>query len=141
MLSAKVSKFSITFILCVSSDSALNSASRVLRDHRQPKLESELMFCGGSFGVLVCCLYLMDEMLIHFSLVFDRWTTTPMPLSEPTDGTVVTGCTALAFPPCSGMCCTTLATREIPRTMVTHTVSSGMDATRSTWTSRLTPPS
>jgi hypothetical protein len=30
MLSGKVSKFSITFILCISPDSAPNSASKVL---------------------------------------------------------------------------------------------------------------
>jgi hypothetical protein len=37
----------------------------------------------------------MDEMLIRFSLVFDRWMTTPMSPLEPTDGSVVTGCTTL----------------------------------------------
>jgi hypothetical protein len=36
----KVSKFSITFILCVSPDSAPYSVSRVLRDHHQSKSES-----------------------------------------------------------------------------------------------------
>jgi hypothetical protein len=81
----------------------------------------------------------MDEMLIHFSLVFDRWTTTPMPPLESTDDSVVMGCTALVFPPCSGTCCTTLATQGLPRTMVTRTVSLGVDAVRSTWASWLTP--
>jgi hypothetical protein len=33
----------------------------------------------------------MDEMLIRFSLIFDRWMTTPTPPLEPTDGSVVTG--------------------------------------------------
>jgi hypothetical protein len=33
--------------------------------------------CGGLFGILVYCLCLMDEMLIRFSLVFDRCMTTP----------------------------------------------------------------
>jgi hypothetical protein len=42
---------------------------------------------------LVCCLYSMDEMLIHFSFVFDRWTTTLTPPSELTDGFVAMGCT------------------------------------------------
>jgi hypothetical protein len=36
----KVSKFSITFILCIFPDSALNSVSRVLRDCHQSKSES-----------------------------------------------------------------------------------------------------
>jgi hypothetical protein len=71
MLSGKVSKFSITYILCTFPDSTLLSVSRVLRGHHQSKTESELTFCcGGLFGVLVCCLYSMDEMLIQFSLVF-----------------------------------------------------------------------
>jgi hypothetical protein len=73
MLSGKVSKFSITFILYIFPDSAPYSFSRVLRDCRQSKSESELTFCrGGLFGVLVCCLCLMDEMLIRFSRIFDR---------------------------------------------------------------------
>jgi hypothetical protein len=63
---------SITFILCISPDSAPISVSRVLRDCRRLESESELTFCRGSlFGVLVCCLCSMDEMLIYFSLVFD----------------------------------------------------------------------
>jgi hypothetical protein len=71
--------------------------SSVLQDCSQSKTESELTFCCrcGLFGVLICCLYSMDEMLIHFSLVFDRWTTTPMPPSEPTNGSVVMGCTTI----------------------------------------------
>jgi hypothetical protein len=52
------------------------------------------MFCrGGLFGVLVCCLWSMDEILIHFSFIFDRWMTTLTPLSELMNGTVVMGCT------------------------------------------------
>jgi hypothetical protein len=39
----------------------------------------------------------MDEMLICFFLVFDRWMTTPTPTSGPMDGSVVTGCTVPAF--------------------------------------------
>jgi hypothetical protein len=114
LLSRKVSKFSITFIWCMLPDSAPFSANRVLRDFHQSKTEPELTFCchRDLFGVLVCCLCSMDEMLIRFSLVFDRWTTTHMPPSEPTDGSVVTGCTAPIFPPCSGTCCTVLATRD-----------------------------
>jgi hypothetical protein len=122
------------------TDSTPFSVSRVLRDRHQSKTESELMFCcGGLFGVLVCCLCSMDEMLIRFSLIFDRWATTPMPPSEPTDGSVVTGCTALIFPPCFGMCCTILATQGFPCTMVARTVSLGLGAARSMWTFRLTP--
>jgi hypothetical protein len=85
------------------------------------------MFCchRGLFGVLVCYLCSMDEMLIHFSLVFHRWMTTPTPPTEPTDGSIVTGCTTPVFPPCSGMWCTTLATYGFPRTMATRTVSLG----------------
>jgi hypothetical protein len=49
------------------------------------------------------------------------------------------GCTALIFPPCSEMCCTVLATWGLPRTVVTRTISSGLDAARSMWTSWLTP--
>jgi hypothetical protein len=132
MLSEKASKFSTTFILFTFPDSTPYSVSRVLRDHRQSKSESELTFCcGGLFRVLVCCLYLMDEMLIRFSLVFDRWTTTPMPPSEPMDGSIAMGCTAPTFPPCSRMCCTTLATRGLPRTVVARTISSGVDTARS----------
>jgi hypothetical protein len=39
MLSGKVSKFSITFISCISPDSAPNSVSRVLQDRHQSKPE------------------------------------------------------------------------------------------------------
>jgi hypothetical protein len=67
----------------------------------------------------------MDEMLILFSLVFDRWTTTPTPPMEPTDDSVVTGYTAPGFPPCSETCCTVLATWGCPRIAAAHTVSSG----------------
>jgi hypothetical protein len=67
----------------------------------------------------------MDEMLIHFSLVFDRWMTTPTLSLEPMDGYVVTDCTAPGFPPCSGTCCTILATQGFPRTIVTRTISLG----------------
>jgi hypothetical protein len=121
-------------------DSAPFSVSRVLRDRRQSKSKFELIFCcGGLFGVLVCCLCSMDEILIHFSLVFDRWTTTLTPPLEPTDGSIATGCTAPVFPPCSGTCYIALATRVLPCTVVIHTVSLGLDAARSMWTSRLTP--
>jgi hypothetical protein len=89
---------------------------------------------------LVCCLCSMDEILTRLSLVFDRWTTTPTPPTEPTDGFIAMGCTVLAFLPCSGTCCTTLATRGSLRTVATHTVSLGVDTVRSTWTSWLTPP-
>jgi hypothetical protein len=77
----------------------------------------------------------MDEMLNHFSLIFERLMTTPMPPSEPMDGFVATGFTASAFPLCFGMCYTTLATWGLPRTIVTHTVSSSVDAARSMWAS------
>jgi hypothetical protein len=40
MLSGKVSKFSITFTLYISPDSALCSVSKVLRDHRRTESES-----------------------------------------------------------------------------------------------------
>jgi hypothetical protein len=141
VLYGKVSKFSITFILCICPDSAPCSISRVLRDHRQlKKSESELICCHrGLFGVLVCSLYSMDEMLICFSFGFDRWTTTPMPPSEPTDGSVVTGWTAPVFPPCSEMCYTALAMRGLPRTVVARTVSLGLGTTRSMCTFQLTP--
>jgi hypothetical protein len=91
------------------------------------------------FGVLVCCLCSMDEMLIRFSLVFDRWMTTPMPPLEPTDGSVVTDCIAPGFPPCSGMCCTASATRVFLRTVAACTVSLGWGTARSKWTFWLTP--
>jgi hypothetical protein len=92
------------------------------------------------FGVFICCLHSMDEMLIRFSLVFDRWMTTPTPPLEPTDGSVVTGCTAPSFLPCFGTCCTASATLVFPRTVAVCTVSSGWGAARSMWTFRLTPP-
>ena len=55
-----------------------------------------------NFGVLVCCLCSMDEILIRFSLVFDRWMITPTPPLEPMDGSVVMGCTAQVSHPASG---------------------------------------
>jgi hypothetical protein len=87
----------------------------------------------------VCCLYSIDEMLIRFSLVFDRWTTTPTLSSEPADGFIATGCTVLASLPYSGTCCATLSIRGPPRTVAAHTVRSGVDAMWSTWMFRLTP--
>jgi hypothetical protein len=77
------------------------------------------------FGVLVCYLYSMDEMLIHFSLVFDRWMTTPMLPLEPTDGSVVMDYTAPGYQPCSEMCCTASATRVFLHTMAARTISLG----------------
>jgi hypothetical protein len=141
MLSGKVSKFSIAFILCTLPDSTPFSVSRVLRGCHQSKTEYELIFCcrRGLFEVLICCLCSMDEILIRFSLVFDRWMSTPTPPSEPTGGSVVTGCTALVFPPCSGTCCTVLATQGFLRTVIAHTISSGLGTARSMWTFRLTP--
>jgi hypothetical protein len=117
--SRKVSKFFITFILCTFPDFAPVSFRRVLRDRRQLETESDLKFCcrRGYFGVLVCCLCSMDEILIRYSLVFDRWMTTPTPPFEPIDGSVAMGCTALGFPPCSETCCTILATRGFPCTV------------------------
>jgi hypothetical protein len=91
------------------------------------------------FGVLVCCICSMDEMLIRFSLVFDRWMTTPTPPLEPMNGSVVMGCTAPGFPPCFGTCCTASAIRVFPRTVAVRTVSSGWGAARSMWTFWLTP--
>jgi hypothetical protein len=137
VLSGNVSKFSITFILCIFP----NSISRVLRDCRQSKPESKLTFCcrRGLFGVLVCCICSMDEILIHFSLIFDRWTTTPTPPLEPMDGSVVMGCTAPVFPHCYRTCYTILATWGFLCTVVAHTISLGWGAARSMWTFWLTP--
>jgi hypothetical protein len=91
LLSGKVLKFGITFVLCICPDSTPCSVSRVLRHRCQFKSESGLLFChGGLFGVLVCCLCSMDEIFIHFFRVFDIWITNPTPPSEPTDGSVVT---------------------------------------------------
>jgi hypothetical protein len=103
VLSGKISKFSITSVLCAFPDSVPVLVSRVLRDRCQLKTESELTFAivVVYFGVLVCSLCSMDEMLIRFSLVCDRWMTTPMPHFEPMDGSVMTGCTAPGFLPCS----------------------------------------
>jgi hypothetical protein len=36
-------------------------------------------------------------MLIHFSLVFDKWITTSMPHLKPMDGSVVMGCITPIF--------------------------------------------
>jgi hypothetical protein len=69
---------------------------------------------------------------------FDRWTTTPTLPSELTDGSVAMGCTISIFPPCFGTCCTALATRKLPCTVVVRTISLGLGVARSTWTSRLT---
>jgi hypothetical protein len=44
----------------------------------------------------------MDEMLIHFSLISDRWMTTPTPPWALTDGSVAMGCTAPGSHPASG---------------------------------------
>jgi hypothetical protein len=49
------------------------------------------------FGVLVCCLCSMDEMLIRFSLVSDRWMTIPTPPLEPMNDSAATGCTTLLW--------------------------------------------
>jgi hypothetical protein len=85
-------------MFCIFPDSAPFLVSRVLRDLRQSESEYELMFCcDGLFGVLVCCLCSMDEMLIRFSLVFDRWMTILTSHLEPTDGSVAMGCTAPVF--------------------------------------------
>jgi hypothetical protein len=81
----------------------------------------------------------MDEMLIHFSLVFDRWMTTPTSPLELMNGSVATGCTAPSFPPCSGTCCTASATQDFPHTVAAHTISSGWSAARSMWTFQRTP--
>jgi hypothetical protein len=106
-------KFSITVVLCTFPDSVSVSARTVLRDCRLLKTESELTCCchRGLFWSLGCCLCSMDEMLIHFFLVFNRWMTTPTPPLELTDGSIVTGCTAPGFPPCSRACCTASATQ------------------------------
>jgi hypothetical protein len=56
----------------------------------------------------------MEEMLICFFFVFDRWMTPPTPSSKPTDGFVAIGCTVPVFLPCSRTCCTALATRGLP---------------------------
>jgi hypothetical protein len=142
MLSRKVSKLSITFLLCAFPNSIPVPVSGVLRDCHRLKTESELTFCcrRGLFWSLVCCLCSMDEMLIRFFLVFDRWMTTPTPPLEPTDGSVVTGCTAPGFPPCSRTCCTTSATWGSLHTMAARTISLGWGAARYMWTFRLTPP-
>jgi hypothetical protein len=76
----------------------------------------------------------MDEILIRFSFVFDRWMTIPKPPWEPTDGSIATGCTTPGFLPYSGTCCTASATQDFPRTMAARTVNSGWDAARSMWT-------
>jgi hypothetical protein len=142
MILGKVSKFSITFILCTFPDSTPVSVRRVLQDYRLLKIESELTFCchHGSLWSFGCYLCSMDEMLIRFSLVFKRWMTTSTPPLEPTDGSVVTGCTAPGFPPCSETCCTASATRSFPRTMAAHTVSLGWGTARSMWIFWLTSP-
>jgi hypothetical protein len=142
VLSGKVSKFSITSVLCAFPNSVPVLVSRVSRDCRLSKTNLSYHFAVVVvyFGVLVCCLCSMDEMLIHFSLVFDRWMTTSMPPLEPTDGSVVIGCTAPGFLPCSRTCCTASATRGFPRIAAARTISSGWGAARSMWTFRLTPP-
>jgi hypothetical protein len=136
MLSGKVSKFAITFILFISHDSAPISVSMVLQDRHRSESESELTFYrGGLFGVLVCCLGSMDEILISFSFVLNRWMTTPMPFSEPTDGTIAMGCTVPGLRPCSRTCCTISVTWGLPRTVAVRTISSGVDTLGSTCTS------
>jgi hypothetical protein len=82
----------------------------------------------------------MDEMLIHFFLVFDKWMTTPTPPLESADGSIVMGCTAPAFPPCIRMCYTALAIEDFLRTMAARNISSGWGAARSMWTFQRTPP-
>jgi hypothetical protein len=57
VLSGKVSKFSITSVLCPFPDSVPVSVSRVLQDCHLSKTESELTFCCRrglfwSFGLL-----------------------------------------------------------------------------------------
>jgi hypothetical protein len=142
VLSGKVSKFSITSVLCAFPDSIPVSVSRFLWDLFQLKIESESTFAVVVvyFGVLVCCLCSIDEILIRFSLIFDRWMTTPTPPLEPIDGSVAMGCTTLGFPLCSRTCCTALATRGFSCITVACTISLGWGDARSMWTFWLTPP-
>jgi hypothetical protein len=131
-------------MLLVLSKSAPLSVNWDHRNHHQSKTESvnstnlNLLFRWGyiEFGGCLCS---MDEILICFSFVFDRWTTTPMPHSKPTDSFIAIGCTIPVSPCYSETCCTALATWGLPRTMAVHAISSGVHAVRSMWTSRLTP--
>jgi hypothetical protein len=71
MLSGKVSKFSITSILCIflilyQSQSA-EFCEIVIAENRIRV--NVLLLSWFIFGVLVCCLCSMDEILIRFSLV------------------------------------------------------------------------
>jgi hypothetical protein len=68
------------------------------------RCRSETEFCqqynlsfflvGGYIDLVVAS---MQEMLIRFSFIFNRWTTTPTPPLELTDGFVATGCTVPFF--------------------------------------------
>jgi hypothetical protein len=99
VLSGKVSKFPIISVLCVflfcTSLSQRSFARLPLL-----KTESKLTLCCRrglfwSFGLLSLC---DGQNVDSFSLVFDRWMTTPTPPLESTNGSVVTGCTAPGFP-------------------------------------------
>jgi hypothetical protein len=70
MLSGNVSKFSITFILCLCPDSVPYSISRVLRDHRQSKLESVFKILS-----LVHCvpMIITHSLFIIFECMSSEW--------------------------------------------------------------------
>jgi hypothetical protein len=70
MLSGKVSKLFITFVLCMFLDSAPFSASRVLRDRRQSESESV-----SKVLLLVHCVptIITSFLFIGFELMSNEW--------------------------------------------------------------------
>jgi hypothetical protein len=70
ILPEKVSKFSITFTLDISSDSAPYPISRILRDHRQ----SESKFVFKVLPLVHCVPMLITfSLFIGFELMSNEW--------------------------------------------------------------------
>jgi hypothetical protein len=70
MLSGKVSKIPITFILAILPDSVPYSASRVLRDHHQSKSESIFKVLSLAYYVP---MIITSSMFIGFEHMSNYW--------------------------------------------------------------------
>jgi hypothetical protein len=69
-LYGKVSKFSITLILCIFPDSAPFSVSRVLRDRRQSKSESVFKV----FSLVYCVpAIITSSLFVGFESMSSEW--------------------------------------------------------------------
>jgi hypothetical protein len=69
MLSGKVSKISITLVLCTSPDSASYSVSRVLRDRHRSKSESVFKVPP----LVYCVPMIITSLFIGFEHISNEW--------------------------------------------------------------------